>query len=238
MDNVKNFVVVDDNQKIVEIIEQCINSVMMRNNVEYKTHSFFDYDDHFFEEVAKIKTSKIYILDIETKSASGIDVARKIRKMDVDSVIIFVTAHNELGSIVLKEQLMFLTFICKFNDFEESLKSAIEKALEVLNYKCIIRFNDASTQYTIPVKDILYITRDSVDRKCIIKTDYTTYRVNKSLTELKEMANGTLLQSHRACLVNSERVRLITKNENLIEFDNGETIDLLSSNYKRELVQC
>jgi len=235
---VKNFVVVDDNRKIVEIIEQCIDSVMMRNDLEYKTHSFFDYDDHFFEEIGKIKTSKIYILDIETKSASGIDVARKIRKMDVESVIIFVTAHNELGSVVLKEQLMFLTFICKFNDFEESLKSAIVKGLEVLNHKCVIRFTDSSTQYTIPVKDILYITRDSIDRKCVIKTDYTTYHVNKTLTELKEMANGTLLQSHRACLVNSDRIRTVDKSGGLIEFDNGETIDLLSDSYKKELVRC
>jgi len=232
-----NFIVVDDNERIVTMIKRYVNEQMMKNNLEYKTYTFFDYDRHFFEKMNKIKANKIYILDIETKSASGIDIARMIRNEDVNSVIIFVTAHNELGSIVLKEQLMFLTFICKFNDFENKLKQAIDKSLEVLEHKSVIRFSDCSVVYTIPVKDILYITRDSIDRKCIIKTDYTSYHVNKSLTELKEMANEELNYSHRACLVNKNRIRKIIKNENKIEFDNSEVIDMLSNNYKKELVK-
>ena len=34
--------------------------------------------------------NRIYLLDIETKSASGIDMARIIRKNDLDSIIIFI----------------------------------------------------------------------------------------------------------------------------------------------------
>lgn len=233
-----NFVVVDDNVKIADMINHCINKQMMKNNIDYKVHTFFDYDKNFFNKINKICSHKIYILDIETKSASGIDVARKIRKNDIDSVIIFVTSHNELGSVVIKEQLMFLTFICKFDDFEAKLKSAINKSLEVLNHKSAIRFEDCSTTYTIPIKDILYVTRDCIDRKCCIKTDYTTYRVNKTLSEIKELSSNGLVQSHRSCLVNPDRIRTIKKNDNIIVFDNGDTTDYLSSNYKKELLKC
>ena len=48
---------------------------------------------------------RIYILDIETPSRSGIDVAREIRNKDLESVIIFLTGHDELGHIILNNDL-------------------------------------------------------------------------------------------------------------------------------------
>ena len=85
-----NFIVVDDIAKFVDIVSNVITKVMMKNKFMYKTHCFNEYDDSFFDVMNSNLSNKIYILDIETKEASGIDVARKIRKFDVDSIIIFV----------------------------------------------------------------------------------------------------------------------------------------------------
>lgn len=233
-----NFIAVDDIDRILKRVEKTIDKTMISNNINYKIHSFSDYDKEFFKVINKSIPNKVYILDIETPSASGIDVARIIRKNDVNSVIIFITAHEELGSLVLKDQLMFLTFISKFDDFESKLKQAIIKSLEILDQKKVIRFKDYNTLYTIPIKDILYITRDTYERKCFIKTDYTTYKTGKTLAELKEMTSGYFKQSHRACLVNMDRVRKINRGTNQIEFDTGEIINLLSNNYKKELLEC
>lgn len=230
-----NFILVDDDQKFVEVVKGHINNKMLKTKFDYKIHAFYDYDKKFFDSIVKIKNNKIYILDIETNSASGIDIARKIREKDVDSVIIFVTSHNELGSEIVKEQLMFLTFICKFTNFEISLRNAITKSLEILNHKTTIRFVDTSVVYTIPIKDILYVTRDSIDRKCIIKTDYGEYKVGKTLAEIKAISKGELVQTHRACLINEDRIRTFSKNDNTVKFDNGEIIDLVSTNYWKGL---
>jgi len=141
-----------------------------------------------------------------------------------------------MGGVIIKESLMVLTFICKFDGFEKKVKDAVEKSLEVLGTKPIIRFKDYNALYIIPVEDILYIVRDTMERKCIIKTDYTTYTIGKTLTELKELSNGSLTQTHRACLVNEKRVHKIDKKNKCIVFDNGEKIDLLSDARKKELV--
>jgi len=231
-----NFIVVDDVDKLAKTVESQITKAMMSRQIEYKIHTFNDYDKKFMEIVKKNLSNKIYFLDIETESASGIDIARMIRKNDVDSVIIFVTAHDELSGVIAKEQFMVLTFICKFDDFEKKIKEATLKALQVLGKKSIIRFQDNGSLYTLPISDILYITRDSVERKVLIKTDYTTYKVNKTLAEMKEMAGGTLMQTHRACLINPDRVRKIDKKNGVILFDTGEMTDLLSGSYKKELV--
>ena len=178
-----NFIVVDDNVEIAKKCEGIINKVMMKNTHEYKTRVFNDYDYKFNKVMNNKLPNKVYILDIETKSASGIDIARKIRTNDIESVIIFITAHEELGGVIIKESLMVLTFICKFDNFDSKLRDAIKKSLAVVGVRSVIRFNDGNSLYTIPTRDILYITRDSVERKCIIKTDYASYKVSKTLTE-------------------------------------------------------
>jgi len=231
-----NFVIVDDIVEITKTVENIISKVMMKSNLEYKIHIFHDYDSKFLKFIEQPLPNKVYFLDIETPSASGVDIARKIRKNDTQSIISFITAHEQMGGVIIKESLMVLTFICKFDGFEKKVKDAVEKSLEVLGTKPIIRFKDYNALYIIPVEDILYIVRDTMERKCIIKTDYTTYTIGKTLTELKELSNGSLTQTHRACLVNEKRVHKIDKKNKCIVFDNGEKIDLLSDARKKELV--
>ena len=50
------------------------------------------------------------------------------------------------------------------------------------------------------------------------------------------MLDSRFIQTHRACYINSDRKVKIDKTKKLISFDNGETIDLLSDTYKKELV--
>ena len=229
-----NFIVVDDNDKFLDMID-IITKVMMKNKFVYKTHAFNEYDDKFIDVMNSSISNKIYILDIETRNSSGIDIARKIRKVDIDSIIIFATVHNEAGLVLLKDDLMFLTFLCKFDDFENRLYNSINKALEFINHKTFIRFNDRGALYTIPIKDVLYVTKESNDRKCIIKTSLAEYKVNLTLKDVNSLCGDCLIQSHRCCLINKDRVRVVDKRNNTIEFDNGLVIDLLSSMYKKGL---
>lgn len=228
-----NFIVVDDNKKFLDMMCEIITKSMMKNKFNYKTHSFIEYDSDFYDIMNSNLSNKIYILDIETREASGIDVARKIRKHDIDSIIIFATVHNEAGLILLKDDLMFLNFICKFDDFENKLSNSINKALEFIHHKIYIRFEDRGTIYTIPLNDILYVTKESNDRKSIIKTYSSEFKVNLSLKDIVEICDNRLVQTHRSCFVNMESVRVIDKHDNVIFFDNGLSIDMLSSTYKK-----
>lgn len=233
-----NFIIVDDVKKFSDVVVDVVTRVMMKNKFIYKTHVFNEYDDSFDSVMKSDLSNKIYILDIETKAASGIDIARKIRKIDVDSIIIFVTVHNEAGMVLLQDDLMFLNFISKFDDFENKLSNSISKALDYMHHKNIIKFNDKGTLYSIPVNDILYVTKEPKGRKSIIKTTYAEYHVNLTLKEISDMCSGYFVQTHRCCFVNKDRVRVIDKHKCIIEFDNGESIDLLSSSYKKGLVVC
>lgn len=231
-----NFIICDDHRVIRENIVKVVHEVMMRNKVAYNTHVFEDYDSNFIKIMKSKIPSKVYILDIEAPSGSGIDIARMIRQRDIDSVIIFLTSHDELGYTILKSQFMCLTFISKYDNYVGNLKSALKKAVKMAGSKQAIRFHDQGILYTIPLADILYVTRDSVERKCVIKTDYSSFKINKNLYDLKDGLNNSFVQSHRACIVNIDRVVSVDSRNRIITFDNGETIDLLSANYKKDFL--
>ena len=230
-----NVIICDDNEKDRKNIIKLTKEFMIKNKKDYDIHLFDDYNKNFYKIVESKIPFKIYLLDIETPSKSGIDVARDIRKKDVDSVIIFLTAHEELGNIVLKNDLMFLSFINKFDDFENRLNNSLKKGLDLLKHKSVIRILDRSTLYTININDILYITKESFERKTIIKTDYTEFKVNNSLAEIISMLDDRFIQTHRACYINSDRKVKIDKIRRIITFDNGDTIDLLSEKYRKEV---
>lgn len=229
------FVVCDDEKQFRSSVVKIIDKIYMNNNEDYKIYEFESYNRDF-EKIINKKSPKIYILDIEIKdSISGIDIARKIRKDDWDSIIILVTSHNELGYQAIKAQIMLLDFVSKFDNCDKSLEKAIRKALELVNKKKVIKFDSNGVTYIIYLSDILYIERDTVDRKCIIKTVKGDIPTNKSLNELsKELGNDFYL-CHRSCLVNLLNIEKVYWKENVIRFRNGESTDLISRDKKKGL---
>ncbi|MCI9110861.1 MAG: response regulator [Bacilli bacterium] len=231
-----NFIVGEDNVNDRKLAHKVITKYMMKNEIDYKIHLYDDYNREFIKMVNKKLPFKIYILDIETPSGSGIDMARIIRNKDIDSVIIFLTGHDDLSNIVAKNDFLFLTFINKFDNCEKRLTEALNKALQVVHAKKTIRFKDSGVVYKINLDDILYVIKESVERKCIIKTDYAEYRIGKNLSEVISMLNGNFVKTHRACVVNTKRVTSYNKPKRLVTFDNGEKIDIVSTRFEGELI--
>lgn len=228
-----NVIICDDNDKDRANVLEVVDSFMKKNKIDYKTHCYNDYNKKFYDIIDSKVPYKIYLLDIETPSASGIDIARKIRTKDVDSVICFLTVHEELGSVILKNDLMFLSFINKFDNMKTRLNNSLKKSLELLKHKRVIKFTDRNIVYTINIDDILYLTKESYERKTVIKTDYTEFKVSKTLTELVAMLDDRFVQTHRSCFINEDRKVSIDRANRIILFDNGETTDLLSDKYRK-----
>lgn len=229
-----NFIVCDDNKNVLNKVKKIIENTMMNNDIGYEIHLFSDYDAKFLELVKEKIPNKIYILDIETPTSSGIDIARKIRNIDYNSIIIFLTAHEELGYTILQKEFLFLSFINKYDNYEPKLSKVLKTALKKINSNQMLKYNKNGIIYTIPLDDILYITRDSVERKCVIKTDYLEVLISKQLNEIKQELSDNFVFSHRSCIINKDRVRVVDINHHIIKFDNGETISMVSRIYKKE----
>lgn len=233
-----NVIICDDNKNDLIKINKIVDKFMVSNRYKYEKHNFFDYDNSFYNVISKKIPFKIYILDIDTPSRSGIDVARDIRKKDNYSPIIFLTGHNDLGLQLLLEDISFTAFISKFIKCEYRLKKCLHNTIKIMFERRIIKINDGISKiYTIALDDILYITKDSVDRKTIIVTDHNEFLIGKSLKSIKEMLPEYFIQTHRACVVNINRTDKIDFKEKEILFDNNVSIDLISNKYKKEVIK-
>ena len=98
-----NFIICDDDLIYRKKVENLIDKYMMKNQIEYKKYLFDDYDKSFMDIVKQKLPFKIYILDIEAPTRSGIDMARIIRNKDVKSALIFLTGHQELSQDCFKK---------------------------------------------------------------------------------------------------------------------------------------
>jgi len=230
-----NFIVCDDEEPIRKNIINIISKIMMPIENEYKTYEFNNYDKEFMYILNKQIGKKIYILDIEVKEKSGLNIAKQIRENDWDSIIIILTVHYELTYEALKSRLMLLDFISKFNQYENKLKEVLTLALKIFNCGNILSFIFKHVDYKIPYSDILYIVKDSDSRKIIIRTFYNDYLSNMTLNEIEKKLNNDFCRTHRACIVNIKNVKSFDYSNRVITFKNNEKINLFSRTYKKEV---
>lgn len=230
-----NFIVCDDDKEITNIIKNIITKVMFKNNLEYKIHIFNSYNESFYKIIKSDIENKIYILDIEVGSKSGLDIASDIRENDWYSIIVILSSHYELEYLAYKSKILILDFISKFDLYEKKMEDTINLCInkKLNNHKLILKINRRIEQ--IEFNSILYMTYDSSIRKVKICTKTKEYETNQTLKELFSQLKGNFVYTHRACIVNLNNVKTIDKEEKIITFVNNDKIDLLSRNYLKEL---
>lgn len=230
------FIICDDEKLFRNNVRQTINKIFIKNDLEYTIDEFEKYNKDFQKVINDGISNKIYILDIEIKNGiSGIDIAKKIRKNDWNSIIIIVTSHSDLGFEALKAQIMLLDFISKFDNCQNNLEKIIIKAMKQINNKKVLVFKSNGIDYRIFLDDIIYIVKDSIERKCSIRTTYNEIAVNKSLSELIEKLDDRFYLTHRSCIINTEKIMSIDWKNNIIKFNNGVAIDLIARDRRKGL---
>ena len=98
--------------------------------------------------------------------------------------------------------------------------------------KFVYENNKISLQ--IYLKDILYIYRDTVERKLVIVTTNNKYLVNLTMKEMLDRLDYRFKQVHRACIANSERVRLFAWQNGYFELETGEKIFMLTKTFRKD----
>lgn len=231
-----NFIIVDDNCMWREQVSSIIDKVMIKTDFEYNKSIFDEYNEIFNKCMENDLENKIYILDIKTNKKNGLDIARKLRKKDNDSIIIFLTAYEEYSSKILKSMIEVFCLISKQDNVEEILEQSILKILNRLEMqKNMIKIEENTSICAIPLSKILYITMDSKKRKAIIKTDIRDISCKKTLKYFENEYEDTLVRTHKSCLVNIHRTINFDFKEQKIYFNNKTTVELLSKKYKEKI---
>ena len=230
------FIVCEDNKDFLGRLCNVINRVMMPYNFEYKINKFTTYSKEVGEIIRKKYEQKVYILDIELGEVSGLEIASEIREKDLDSIIIFVTAHNECKNDIFYSRLLAIDYISKDRFWQDRFESTLVHTIKAVNRRRVLAFDFNHNSYRVPFDDILYIEKVQDNPKCIIYVENgTKYEINSTITKLINILGPNFFQSHKSCIINIDKIKKINYADNTITFINNECVYLLSNRKKKQL---
>lgn len=229
------FIIIDDEKHELERVEKIITNVIFQTETEYDVFKFTKYNSELENVINDNSITKVYIIDIELdKNKSGLDIARQIRENDWDSEIIIITNHDRMFETVYKTIYKVFNFIEKFDNMEARLEADLKTIIRKTDDKKKFIYKNNKISLQIYLKDILYIYRDTIERKLVIVTTNNKYLVNMTIINILKLLDKRFKQIHRACIVNNERVRLYNWNEGYFELDNAEQVFMLSKTFRKE----
>lgn len=228
------YVVIDDENKELELVEKIINKVMFKTESEYEIYKFNKYTPTLENIINDNSQAKVYIIDIELDNKkSGLDIARQIRENDWDSEIIIITNHDRMFETVYKTIYKVFNFIEKFDNMETRLETDLTAISRKTDDKEKFVYENNKISLQIYLKDILYIYRDTVERKLVIVTTNNKYLVSLTIQNMLERLDNRFRQTHRACIANKERVRMFDWQKGYFELETGEYVYMLSKTFRK-----
>jgi len=227
------FIIVEDEEKYIKEYERIINNVLFKTNNEYEIHKFTNYNNDLKKIIRDNSEMKIYLVDLQLNSKyDGMDILREIREKDWDSEIIVLTNHDRMFESVHKEIYKTLDFIEKFVDLEKRLKKDIKKIISKKNDKGKFVYKTRKIELQIYFKDIIYIYRDTFERKLHMKTSYNSFIIDMTIKNMRKMLDDRFVMCHRSCIINNERISEKNYVKGYFITDMGEKIELLSKKYR------
>ena len=230
------FIICEDDEKFLERVSTIINKTMMIYNFDYKISKFKEYNKEVETIIKNENEQKVYILDIELTKISGLEIASMIRENDLESPIIFLTAHNEYRNDVFYSRLLVLDYIPKDMIWSNRFESTLKYTVKALNNKRVLLFEFNYNSYRVPLKDIIYVDKVQDQQKCLIHTDSgEIFEIISGVADLARRLGPCFYQSHKACIVNVQKIKSVNYTDGIITFLNNESVYLLSARKKKGL---
>ena len=123
-----NIAICDDNKDTVTMLYSLIKNYFADYDLSLNTISLYTNGNTLLSEMEHGKELEVIFLDIEMPSLSGMEVAKQIREMNSDALIIFITSYPDFMSASFKvEAFDFLTKPLKISEFYATLERCIKK---------------------------------------------------------------------------------------------------------------
>ncbi|SFG46988.1 two component transcriptional regulator, LytTR family [Lachnospiraceae bacterium C7] len=154
----------------------------------------------------------LVLLDIDMPKISGIDVARKLREMNEDVVLMFVTAMTQYALAGFEvDAIDYVIKPVSYPDFALKLKKA-KRYIEMNRNDTPLLLQTKEGIINISVKDVLYV--ESALHYCIYHTSDKEYKVRENISSAEQkLAPYHFARCNAGYLVALKHVESIVKDE-------------------------
>lgn len=225
-----NILICDDDVRMIATMKAVTEGVLCEADKKAKIHTF---TDAVSISEQRLSACDIALLDIDFDGAAynGMDIARRLRTLSCDAVIIFVTNFIEYAPEGYEVQAF--RYILK-RDLETDLKAILPLALKQLNRETLpIQVN--SEIIKVPLDDILYLEVQQhnvtvVTQKMAVDRKPKEYCFYATLSEMEERLEPKgFLRIHKSYLVNMKHLKKFQCREATL--DNGMTLRVGEKSY-------
>lgn len=196
----------DDEQTQLELIASAVSAWSTRNSYTCDV-TMFTSAEAFLFEYEDNKAYDILLLDVEMKSISGIELAKRIRKDNGSVEIIFISSHFEfIGEGYDVDALHYL--IKPISD--DKLIQVLNKAAEKLSVEppSVIISCDGETVKLFE-SDILYV--EAFLHYIMIRTRDNAYKIKESISAFEQKLSDDFYRIHRSYLVSLKHITKISR---------------------------
>jgi DNA-binding LytR/AlgR family response regulator len=217
-----NIAIIEDEKNQQELLTDHLKVFLDEKKIQYDIQ-YYEDGESFLAEYKKGKYDLIF-MDIEfPKGLNGMDTSRKLRKIDTDVILIFVT--NMAQFAVEGYSVDALDFIVK-PVLYDPFRMKMEKALKIYSSNhsmknILIAVENQSKQ--IMAKDIIYVEVSNHD--LYYHTKDKEYKVKSSLKHAMSILGDLPFAQCNSCyLVNLEHVERVEKD--FVVLDNDECLKM------------
>lgn len=233
-----NILVVEDVKEQREMLKNSIE----RSFIDYRVYSCGSVKEAY--KIAKEKNIDLFFLDIELEDGSGIDLAKKLRKIEKYGLtgIIFITSNIVHIMEAFKDIHCYDFLVKPYND--KNVKDIIKLFGKKFNSEdkdgeYIIVNVAGSVTAKVFLEDIIFI--EYANRSCNIKTKKGNITASgQGLGKiLKSINSEEIIQCHKAFAINKKYIDKVSKLAPKImeiHFWNCEDIVPLGYKYKDDII--
>lgn len=229
--NMTSIIICDDDELFVSKLKTIVEQAMKNNKVSAKINAFCSAEDIGTEVLSACDIAFLDI-DFAGKKYNGMDIARKIRSLRSDAVIVFVTNYIEYAPEGYEVQAF--RYILK-NEISQKLETSIGQMLAHIRMsKSNLKIQVDGELIDLRVQDILYI--ESMGHTLIFHVISNengaerTYNCYATLAQMEvDLAARGFLRVQKSYLVNMAHIKKM--NCNGVFLDNGSELRVGSKTY-------
>lgn len=188
--------------------------------------SMFSSAESFLFQFDDNKAYDLLLLDIEMNELSGVELAKRIREVNREVQIIFISGYNEYISDGYEVEA--LNYILKPVNYEK-LAAVLDKAADKIkkNERAIFfELNDGMVR--VPLYEIVYIEVRA--NYITVHTPKEEFSIKTTLSKIEKELDSRFFRTNRSYLVNLRYVRRTSKTD--VTLLDGTTVPLSRGLYE------
>ena len=220
--------IVEDNVSDANLLKRYINEFCTENQIHYQV-DHFESGDAFLENYTKIWD--LVLLDIEMPGADGMETARKIREMDEETFLVFVT--NMAQYAIRGYEVDAYDFVVKpvqYAPFCMKMKKLL--GMMKMRQKKHLMIQQTNGMQKVFLQEIIYA--QVCNHKLVIHTERGTVEGRGSLAKLEEdLKMYAFTRCNSGYLVNLRNIKAIEKD--MVRMSNEDRLPLSRARKKEFL---